>query len=126
MNITEVLQFADQLVLAQTGKHLDDLQEAVIKGVWEGQTYSKIADDCNHSESRVRDVGYKLWQILSEQLGEDVNKSNFRATIERIRNSFNRLSKLHNSSQQVLGLINHHVSLCLNTSEQHKIDNNNP
>ena len=123
MNITEVLQFADQLVLAQTGKHLNDIQEVVIKGVWQGQTYSKIADECNHSESRIRDVGYKLWQILSEQLGEDINKSNFHATIERIRNSFNRSNKLHKSSQQVLGLINHHVSLCLNTLDQHEVDN---
>ena len=84
MDIKEVLQCADELVFAQTGKHLDDIQETLIKGVWQGQTYEKIANECNRSESHVRDVGYKLWQILSEQLGEDVNKYNFRSTIERI------------------------------------------
>jgi hypothetical protein len=32
----------------------------------------------------VGDVGYELWQLLSEQLGEDINKLNFRSTIERL------------------------------------------
>jgi len=31
--ITEILQIADRLVFSQTGKHLDNLQEALIKGV---------------------------------------------------------------------------------------------
>ena len=85
MPVTEVLQFADRLVFSQTGKHLDDIQEAVVKGVWQGKTYSEIADVCNRSESRIRDIGYKLWEILSQQLGEDINKSNFRATFERLK-----------------------------------------
>ena len=98
MTITKILQFADELVFAQTGKHLDDIQETVIKGVWHGQTYEKIADQCNRSESHVRDIGYKLWQILSEQLGEDVNKYNFRSTIERIyvKSSVSGVGNNHN------------------------------
>lgn len=39
----------------------------------------------HRSESRIRDVAYKLWRILSQQLGEDVNKSNFRSTLERLQ-----------------------------------------
>jgi len=98
MDVKEVLQFADELVFAQTGKHLDDIQETVIKGVWQGQTYETIADECNRSESHVRDIGYKLWQILSEQLGEDVNKYNFRSTIERIyvKSSVSGVGNNHN------------------------------
>jgi hypothetical protein len=84
MTITEVLQIVDRLVFSQTGKHLDDLQESVIEGVWQGQTYQVIADDCQHSESRVRDVGHKLWGILSERLGENINKFNFFSTLKRL------------------------------------------
>ncbi|MCL1466997.1 NB-ARC domain-containing protein [Argonema galeatum] len=84
MNVKEVLQFADELVFAQTGKHLDDIQETVIKGVWQGETYDKIAEQCNRSESHVRDIGYKLWQVFSEQLDEDINKRNFRSTFKRL------------------------------------------
>lgn len=85
MDIKEVLQFADELVFDQTGKHLDDIQETVIKGVWQGETYEKIAEQCNRSESHVRDIGYKLWQIFSEQLDQDINKRNFRSTLLRLQ-----------------------------------------
>ncbi|NET02502.1 MAG: AAA family ATPase [Sphaerospermopsis sp. SIO1G1] len=85
MDIKEVLQFADELVFVQTGKHLDDIQDTVIQGVWEGHTYEKIAAQCHRSESHVRDVGYKLWQVFSEQLHEDINKRNFRSTLSRLQ-----------------------------------------
>lgn len=87
MNVTEFLQIADRLVFTKIGKHLDDIQESVVKGVYEGKSYETIATECNRSESRIRNVGRELWQILSEQLGEDVTKSNFRFTIERFNNS---------------------------------------
>ena len=87
MDVAEILQFADQLILNKTGKRLDDLQKTVITGVYDGKTYETIADECHRSESRVRSVGRKLWQILSESLGEDVNKHNFCWTIERVINS---------------------------------------
>ena len=85
MNVTEMLQIADRLVFSQTGKHLDNIQETVLKGVWQGQTYEKIADEYNHSQSRIRDVAYKLWKILSEELNEEIHKSNFHSTFERLQ-----------------------------------------
>ncbi|WP_204102273.1 MULTISPECIES: ATP-binding protein [Spirulina sp. CCY15215] len=109
MDVTEVLQFADRLVFNQTGKHLDDVQQTAIRGVWQGKTYGNIADECKHSESYLRDIGYKLWKILSEQLGEDIDKSNFRWTMERVKTSH---------SQQVIGLINKNVNLCSNDSKE--------
>ncbi|WRH65821.1 MAG: NB-ARC domain-containing protein [Planktothrix sp. GU0601_MAG3] len=116
MTVTEALQLANELVFAQTGKHLDDLQEEVIKGLWQGQTYKTIAEESNRSESRVKDIGHKLLQILSEQLGEDVKKSNFCSTIERtkitsspssqiveINQNFNFCSKsFHNNTKELL------------------------
>ena len=114
MTVTEALQLANELVFAQTGKHLDDLQEEVIKGLWQGQTYNKIAEESNRSESRVKDIGHKLLHILSEQLGEDVKKSNFRSTIERLKvisspssqvinQNFNFCSQsFHNNTKELL------------------------
>ncbi|NES80689.1 MAG: AAA family ATPase [Moorea sp. SIO2B7] len=113
MNITEVLQFADELVFANQGKHLDDSQEVVVKGVWEGKTYEEIAEQSNRSERHVRDIGYKLWKILSEQLGEDIKKSNFRSTLERV----------YIKSSKFIGLVNHHnFHFCTQTFNQ---SNNN-
>ena len=85
MDINEVLQFVDRLMVERTGKHLDDLQKAVIVGAWERQTYEDIAQKYRFNKNYVGDVGAGLWQLLSEQLGEDINKRNFRSTIERLR-----------------------------------------
>ena len=105
MDVTEILQFADQLILNKTGKRLDDLQKTVITGVYDGKTYETIADECHRSESRVRSVGRKLWQILSESLGEDVNKHNFCWTIERVINS------------QLVNIVNSNIHYCHNNKE---------
>jgi hypothetical protein len=87
MDITEVLKITDELVSSQTKQHLDNIQRGIILGVWEGKTYWKIATEYNFSEGHVRDIGYKLWKVLSDVLGEKVNKSNFRVTLERFINT---------------------------------------
>jgi hypothetical protein len=96
MDIQEVLQVADQLIFTQTGKHIDDLQKAVVKGVWQRQSYETIAEESHRSESRIREVAYKLWRILSQQLGEDVNKSNFRSAIERLQITSSQIDRSFN------------------------------
>ena len=44
MDIEEFLKLADNVVFSETEKHLDDLQKAVLRGVWDGQKYSEIAE----------------------------------------------------------------------------------
>ncbi|MFB2981511.1 NB-ARC domain-containing protein [Microseira sp. BLCC-F43] len=85
MDVKEVLKIADRLVFANTGKHLDDLQQAIVRGVLQGQRYSKIAEEYKCTEGHVGDVASELWKIFSNVLGEDVSKSNFRSTMERCR-----------------------------------------
>ncbi|XZO02133.1 MAG: NB-ARC domain-containing protein [Microcoleus sp.] len=85
MNLKEALNLANKIVFEKTGQHLDDLQEAVLKGTLERETYKHIAKDFDCSESSVRKVGAELWEILSEELGEDVSKSNLRSAIERLQ-----------------------------------------
>jgi len=97
MNLKEMLNVADRIVFEKTGQHLDDLQEAVLRGTLQRETYKEIAKDFNCSESRIREIGSELWQILSEELGEDVSKSNFRSTMERLQNS-NALNFANNVS----------------------------
>ncbi|WP_293145831.1 MULTISPECIES: NB-ARC domain-containing protein [unclassified Microcoleus] len=97
MNLNEVLQIADEMVFAKTGQHLDNLQEAILRGTMQGEKYTKIAEEIHCNESYVRDVGSKLWQILSEELGEDVSKTNFRSAIERLQVSIvSHLEQHHN------------------------------
>lgn len=105
MNLEEVLKLADEIVFTKTGQHLNDLQEAVLRGTLQRETYKQIAKDFDYSESSVRNAGSELWQILSEQLGEDVSKSNFRSTMERVQSS-NVLNFAQNVTQNVSGSFN--------------------
>ncbi|BDT14360.1 NB-ARC domain-containing protein [Arthrospira platensis NCB002] len=89
MDITELLQFADRLVAQQTGEHLDDLQKSIIQGLLTGKTYKDIVEDIGngYNENYIGDVSRKLFKILSQQLNEDIKKSNFCWTLERAINS---------------------------------------
>ena len=83
MNVKEALAFADEVVFAKTGKHLDDMQVGVIEGVLKRQKYGDIAQALNCTEGYAKDVGYELWQLFSDSFGEEVNKLNLRSTLIR-------------------------------------------
>jgi DNA replication protein DnaC len=85
MDVQEILRLADDLVFAKTGEHLDDLQEAILRGVWEGQKYSQIAETSYCSEGHIRNIASKLWKRLSNVLDEEVTQSNLRSTLERLQ-----------------------------------------
>ncbi len=92
MNLKEVIKLADDLVFARTGKHLNDLQETILRGTWEDEDYKEIAKAVNRSEDRVREVGMELWQILSKELGKRVSKSNLKATFSHFEQHHNQSS----------------------------------
>lgn len=87
MNLKQALALVDKIVFEQTGQHLNDLQEAVLQGTIEHQAYKQIAQDFDCSESNARKTGAELWQILSEELGENVTKSNLGSAMKRWHNS---------------------------------------
>ncbi len=91
MNVEEALLFVDEVVFSHTGKHLDDMQMGLVKGVLQRQKYTDIAKDLNCSEGYIKDVGYELWKLLSDIFAEEVNKSNLQSTLFRHKaiNSFN-------------------------------------
>jgi len=95
MNLKEVIKLADELVFARTGKHLNDLQETILRGTWDDEDYKEIANGVHRSEDRVREVGQELWQILSKELGEKVSKSNFRATFSHFEQHHNKIANFN-------------------------------
>ncbi|MEG4862453.1 MULTISPECIES: NB-ARC domain-containing protein [unclassified Microcoleus] len=116
MDVQEILKIADDLVFVNTGKHLDDLQEVILRGTLQGQKYSKIADESHCSEGHIKDIASELWQLLSEVLGEEVNKSNFRVTFERIK-----FSSFGNFYKDFVHIGN--VNFCENNSQSPKVPN---
>ncbi|MCF3624814.1 ATP-binding protein [Planktothrix agardhii 1801] len=115
MNLKEVLKLTDDLVFARTGKHLNELQEIILRGTWEDEGYKEIAKAVNRSEDRVREVGMELWQILSQELGEKVSKSNFRSSMERLKNA-----NLFNFAQDVV--VSDSFNICEESRHRHPQD----
>ena len=108
MDIEEVLQWTDEQVFVKTEKHLDSLQRCILKEVWEGEKYPKIAKKCNRSEDHIKQVARKLWKMLSEILGEDIKQSNVRSILES-----KALSNIYNNNgSQIVGYINSHINIC--------------
>jgi hypothetical protein len=116
MDVQEVLKLADDLVFINTGKHLDNLQEVILRGTLQGQKYSKIADESHCSEGHIKDIASALWKLLSEVLGEEVNKANFRVRLEQVK-----LSNLWNFNKDFVHIGN--VNFCENSSHSPKVPN---
>ncbi|QSJ19683.1 AAA-like domain-containing protein [Nostoc sp. UHCC 0702] len=84
MNLEEGLQILDGVVFNKINRHLKDVEIIVLKGSWQGLNYDEIASKEGYAAKYLRqDVGFKLWKLLSQALGEEVNKTNFRAAVER-------------------------------------------
>ncbi len=117
MEVQEVLKIADDIVFAKTGKHLDHLQEGILRGTWQRQKYPEIAKTCYRSEAHVKKVAAKLWKLLSQTLGEEINQSNFRYTVERLQLSIVE-SNFGNYYAQI-----DNFSVCENKSHPSEIPN---
>jgi WD40 repeat protein len=89
MNTQKALVILDTILEHQ---HLNDIQELVFRQVLEGKSYPQIAVDTGYDANYVKDVGAKLWKLLSDSLGEKVSKGNLQAILRR-----------YDSQPQVLG-----------------------
>jgi len=74
-------------------------------------------EEYNCSEGHARDKAYELWRILSEVLGEELNKSTVRSAIERLIVS-NSINNLGNKSVKI-----DQVTFCHNPSNNREIEN---
>ena len=104
MNVEDVVQWANNSIFDKTGEHLTPLHEAILTGVWQRQKYPQIAKEFNCSESHVKKEAAKLWEKLSEELGEDLNKLNFRSKVEK-KYRVSNISHLHDSLLQIDNVI---------------------
>ncbi|HEY9739029.1 MAG TPA: hypothetical protein V6C90_00925 [Coleofasciculaceae cyanobacterium] len=84
MDFEQALEVANAAVSTKIGRHLGDVETAILRGAWQDQTYEQIAETSGYSVSYLtRDIGPKLWKLLSQALGEPVSKTNFQAALER-------------------------------------------
>jgi hypothetical protein len=80
MTIDDALNIVDSVL---GNKSLSTIQEAIFRQTWDGKTYSEIAEQAGYDAAYIRDVGYKLWQLLSEAFGDRVTKNNLQVVLRR-------------------------------------------
>jgi len=85
MELVEIHTILDTVIFPKYKRRLTQVEVAILTGVWRNETYESISAG---SEGRYsvnylkRDSGPKLWKMLSEVLGETVNKKSFRSVLE--------------------------------------------
>jgi ATP-dependent Clp protease ATP-binding subunit ClpA len=109
MDIQEAIAWTDDRVFAKTGKRLDSLQRTILEGTLENQSYRQVAEDYHCTKDHTKRVAAELWKLLSDVLGEEVEKRNFKSTLARIKSS--NISNF-GSDTQIFGDINICNELC--------------
>ena len=80
----EAVEIADEAIFAYENRHLKDVEVAIIIGSCQKWNYCKIAQNNGYTSDYLRnDVGPQLWKLLSQALGEKVNKRSFQTALER-------------------------------------------
>jgi hypothetical protein len=85
-NIEERVELAVQLVATETGFSLNFIQKVILREslLEDKKTYAQIAEENNYSESYIKfTLAPKLWQLLSQAIGEKVNKTNLPPLLEQ-------------------------------------------
>jgi len=84
INIENVLEFIEQKI------ELTEIQEAIIRGTWQGETLPEIKENYykSYSDSYIQKEAAKLWKKLGKamELGDNLSKDNFR---KKMRNKLN-------------------------------------
>jgi hypothetical protein len=80
MTVDEALEI---LEIALEHRSLSHVYELVFRRSWQGQTYGDIAREAGYDYDYIKEVGSKLWNYLSESLGERVNKKNVQLVLRR-------------------------------------------
>ena len=104
MNSKEALEFVNALFAKKTKQVLNELEEKLFLGIWEGETYSDIATQTFLSEQYLRDAGANLCKKITEDLEIKVNKRNFK---NQIKYHYQKHSaKVLCSQEQIIELTN--------------------
>ncbi len=96
MTIEDALLIVDAALMQ---RRLNNVQELLFRQSWEGKKYQEIGEMSGYDAAYIRDVGYRLWQTLSESLGERVTKNNLQVVFRRqaMKMSAGRMSQVQGS-----------------------------
>ncbi|HEY9832063.1 MAG TPA: hypothetical protein V6D26_15870, partial [Stenomitos sp.] len=78
----QLVKVADEVMYAHHGEHLTDLQRSILEKSLRKETYEAM-EVLGYQKQTLQNAGKKLWELLTEALGEPVSKTNFRGVLQR-------------------------------------------
>jgi hypothetical protein len=88
VELENALHLVNSIIFDRTGRFLREPETTLFQGTWLGLTYEQMAESSVYSNNYLmRDVGPKLWKLLSDTLGKPVNKTNLRVVFEGVDRS---------------------------------------
>ena len=81
MNGQEAVIILDRILGEQ---ELSSIQRTILEKSFLGISYKDIAEETNYNFNYIKDSGYRLWQLMSEVLGEKVSKKKYPLNIDEI------------------------------------------
>ena len=129
MDDEAVLVWLDTVIPSKTGEQLSELDKIILKQVWLGRKYLEIADFYGCTEGHAKDVGSRLWKLLSKVMRQKITKSNCRRVLEKCFRKAGTISGLfdyqvtsHNSFVDIPLTPLKQEGLCLNEVKQEDIN----
>jgi energy-coupling factor transporter ATP-binding protein EcfA2 len=100
---------------------LSEVQKMVFRYTWEGHSYQKIAKNSGYQFSYIRDIGYRLWQLLSTAFEQKVTKNNIQRVLKQyILSSEAPEFNLPEATQEYV--IGSHSEITLPSKDKKKLD----
>ncbi|MDF5732129.1 MAG: formylglycine-generating enzyme family protein [Rhizonema sp. PD38] len=96
-NQSAQIQILAREIFSRTGKNLSDVEKLILEGTLTNQTYEQIAASATYSARHLQNSALKLWEVLSEVVGEKVTKRNLQNALEQ---STARRLIIHRNRQQ--------------------------
>ncbi|MFM7793440.1 MAG: pentapeptide repeat-containing protein, partial [Microcystis panniformis] len=95
---TELEMLVNDLKKKHTNKGLTDVETTILRGIFDDKKYADLAEEINQEEQSIKNAAYKLWKILSEQMGEKIDSNNLITALARYRDNSQTFD--HNNKPQ--------------------------
>jgi len=80
----QLIEVAEELIRSVRGDGLTDDEVHILCGSYQNKGYSEISESWNYAgDGLKKDIGPKLWKLLSEALNEKISKKRFKEPLKR-------------------------------------------
>lgn len=99
MSLDDLLNTVEQIL---PKNRFGAIERFILRQSWLGQTYSQMAQESGYGSEYIKEVGSRLWQDLSDALGERVTKKNLQLIFNQHRGAYPELLNPQSPSAQKL------------------------